>query len=247
MIEAKPNRVLDALFFFFMRRALRRRFAGVLARGLEHAAALQPGRAVLVCANHSNWWDGFVARLVGERIQRLTGKNQRYLMQDETHLRRYPFFGACGVFGIDQRRPSAGLRYSAKLLKEPHTQLWMFPQGTLLPVTAPLEIRDGAAFLARLAGTQVLPVAIRYEWLIESKPTILVDIGPPLSGCGCATADIRHAMQLLLEAPRRDLLRHATPGYEALLAPRMSINRVWDYLWHRLGGKPASEFRRTNA
>ena len=247
MIEASPNRVLDALFFWCMRRALRRRFAGVLARGLEHVRTLQPGRAVLVCANHSNWWDGFVARLVGQQIQELTGKNGRYLMQDETHLRRYPFFSACGVFGIDQKRPSAGLRYSAHLLKEAKTQLWIFPQGTLLPPNAPLEIRDGAAFLARLAGTQVLPLAIRYEWLIESKPTILIDIGPPLAGCSCNSHEIKAAMQAQLEAPRRDLLRHATPGYTAILPPRMSINRIWDYLWHRLRGKPDRDFRRTNA
>lgn len=247
VLEARPQPFLDSVFFWLMRRSMRRRFHAVLARGLEHLEQVQPGRSLLVCANHTNWWDGFVARLVGARIQQVTGKNGRYLMQEEANLRRYPFFRACGVFGIDLKKPSASLRYASKLLRSPSTQLWIFPQGALTHPAAPLEIRDGAAFLARLAGTQVLPLALRFEWFSESRPTILVDIGPPLTGATMTTQDLQHAMERQLRAPAQDMLRHSLEGYVPLLEPGISINRMWDYVLHRVQGKPAQTFQRSNS
>lgn len=246
MITARPQPIIDAIFYALMRVAMRRRFAGVLVRGEGHLQALEPGCSVLVCANHSNWWDGFTARLVGQLIQERAGKSGRYLMQEQQGLERYPFFRACGVFSVDKKRPSASLRYATGLLREARTQLWIFPQGALLPLAAPLELREGAAFLARMSGTQVLPLAIRYEWLAESKPTVLVEIAAPLDGHACTTPGLQAAMQKALDAPAQELLHHQTPGYTPLLRPRMSINRVFDYVVHRLRGRPAAEFRRGN-
>ncbi len=70
---------------------------------------------MLICANHSSWWDGYVIALV-ERLLNVDG----YLMVEEAQLSRYFFFTWIGCFSVDHHNPRAALqslKYAATLLK----------------------------------------------------------------------------------------------------------------------------------
>ncbi len=60
---------------------------------------------MLICANHSSWWDGYVIALV-ERLLNVDG----YLMVEEAQLSRYFFFIWIGCFSVDRHNPRAALQ-----------------------------------------------------------------------------------------------------------------------------------------
>ncbi|HEY0789662.1 MAG TPA: hypothetical protein VGD78_01240, partial [Chthoniobacterales bacterium] len=64
--------------------ALRRRFRAVYLIGAIPERSQVRKLALIGCANHTNWWDGFV---VGTLTERFLGK-EFYVAQEEKHLRR---------------------------------------------------------------------------------------------------------------------------------------------------------------
>lgn len=232
MIPARPSRVLDALFYPYLRRKLRQRFQNVYLRGAGRLAALPADRPVIAYANHTNWWDLLLLyRLTREIPKRCYG------MMEEKHLRKYPFFRAIGGFGVDLERPDpAALRYALRLLDDPRALLWIFPQGRLATPYEPLEIRPGLPFLCRRAPRAViLPVAFRYEFFRDDLPVALIEIGAPLESPDAETlrAAGQAAADRLAEAARaRDLA-----GFAPLLPPRLSINKKWEWACRAATGR----------
>jgi chlorobactene lauroyltransferase len=241
MIAARKN----APGNFFARRllswTLRRRFHNVYVAGGEHLRGLDRHCPVVGCVNHSNWWDGFVLYVLSHRLL----PHEIYLAMEEENLRRYPFFTRMGVFGVDlsgAARAVGGLRYAMRLLRRPTEGgrpplVWMFVQGRLLPAGAPIDVRGGALWLARRAGAQVLPLVLRYEWLSESRPSIFVHAGPPLPA-GASSAELAETLSRLFLSIPTAAGAPEFNSYEPLYAPRLSINKRWDYLWHRLRRSP---------
>ena len=89
------------------------------------APAAQP---ILFVANHTNWWDGFIAYLVATRM----GLHVHVLME-AVNLDRYWMFKLVGALPV--RRNSAPAAYAdlaqaARHLRRPVTGMWIFPQGT---------------------------------------------------------------------------------------------------------------------
>ena len=239
MIPARKNRAFDFLIQKWVARTLRRRFHGVFIAGGEHLRALDGSLPVVGCANHTNWWDGFVLYVLSHR--RLP--HDIYLAMEERNLRRYRFFTRIGVFGVDLSAGSrnvAALRYALKLLRAgggPRAALvWMFVQGELVSERRPVEARPGAAFLASHGEAKLLPVALRYAWLSESRPSVLVRVGRPLAG-GAASGEVAARLNDLLAETDRTLDPPRLAGYERLFEPGMSVNKRWDYLRHVFGGR----------
>ncbi len=232
MIAARKN----APFNFFVRRwlgrMLKRRFHGVYVFGVENLRLIDPERAVVGCANHSNWWDGFVLYVLSWRLL----PHDIYLAMEEENLRRYRFFTWLGVFGLDltsQASALAGVRYAMRMLR-PGRLIWMFVQGRLQAAGTPVVVKPGALLLARRTQSQLLPVVLRFEWLSESRPSILIGIGAPLDPASSAdklAAAINRLYAQLGEKLDPPDFREA----EALFPPRMSVNKRWDYFLHRLG------------
>ncbi len=136
---------------------------------------------MIICANHSSWWDGYIAALV-ERHLKLDG----YLMMEEAQLRRYFFFSWIGCFSVDRQNARSAIksvRYAARLLKGgPRRMVWLFPQGEIAPNDRrPLEFFSGAAHLVRLSAPVLLyPLASRIEYLAEQRPDLYISLGEPL-------------------------------------------------------------------
>lgn len=218
--------------------SLRRMFGGIYV--YIHPATLRlrsPVESpVIFCLTHSGWWDGHIAYMLNQKIF----KHDGYLMMEEVHLARYAFFTWVGVFGIDRhdaRKAIASIEYITGLLKEtPNSTLWMFPQGTMThPEVRPLDVFGGAANIARRVGRcAVVPVALRYDFLMEQRPDAFARLGPPIFlgeervSSRELTVRISQAMTQTADELRGDVLSRDTSSYRRLIAGKGSINRVWD-------------------
>lgn len=240
MTPARKSALADAVLGRLITRGMRKTFHTFQAGGLEHLAALEPARPVVGCCNHTNWWDGFALYAFSHR--RLA-QRAFHLAMEEKNLRRYFFFTWLGVFGVDLESKAgavAGLRYGARLLQERADRIaWIFVQGALTPPAVPIVAKPGASFFARQAKAQLLPAVLRYEWLQESRPSIFLNLGAPLEANAGPEA-VAAALNALLAVPV------AGQAFEAVIPPRMSLNKRWDLLVHRLRGRSAGEFEREN-
>ncbi len=248
MIPAKKNRAFDRLAARWIGRALRRRFHAAYLAGGEHLRGLPTGAAVVGCVNHTNWWDGFVLHALSYRHL----PHEIYLAMEQENLRRYRFFTWMGVFGVDLRpgaRNVAALRFATGLLRRPaanHPALvWMFVQGKIVPERRPVEALPGAGFLARRGCAVLLPVALRYGWLSESRPSVFIRVGAPMAADTTPKA-IADTLNGLLARTDQTLDPPDLAGYEPMFGTGMSLNRRWDYVRHLLGGGRREIFDKSN-
>jgi 1-acyl-sn-glycerol-3-phosphate acyltransferase len=237
MIAARKHALFNLVLRPFLSWTLRRRFHNVYVKGGEHLRSLEPGSPVVGCANHSNWWDGFVLYVLSYRLL----PHEIYLAMEEANLKRYPFFTWMGVFGVGLTGPRSalsGLRYAARLLlirseSEAAPLVWIFVQGRLLAAGTQIEAKPGALWLAQKTGAQILPLIMRYEWLSESRSSIFVNIDRPLPAA-TSTSELDGCMNRLYSDVPTSAGTLEMSDYQPLFARGMSINKWWDYLLHLL-------------
>lgn len=181
MIPADKSELVGAWLAWDAERRVRRSFAAVRVRGLAQLRAELERAPLLVVSNHTSWWDPLLLQLLCVRVLRADA----YAVMDAKNLRRLPFFAKVGAFGVDLDDPADGaraVRYGAKLLDRPGRLVWVFPQGRETPTDAPLELRGGAAAMARVAKrARVVPAALRYEVAGDARPHAWVSFGRALS------------------------------------------------------------------
>jgi 1-acyl-sn-glycerol-3-phosphate acyltransferase len=181
MIPARKSEGFVRFFSADAERRIKRSFDAVRVRGLAGIRAALARGPTLVVSNHTAWWDPLVALFVGVR---LLGADA-YALMDARNLERLPFFGNAGAIGVNLGDPADGarvIRYAAKLLAGTNRLLWVFAQGSEVPITVrPLGFRPGSGEIARLAGATVIPAALRYEMGSTPKPALWVSLGDPLA------------------------------------------------------------------
>jgi 1-acyl-sn-glycerol-3-phosphate acyltransferase len=202
----------------YLRWKLRGAFRGLWVRGTLPAAE----QGLVVYANHSNWWDGFVAAALGQ-----AAGWDGYCLVEEKNLRRYRFLTRLRAFSIHPGRASsalASLRYARRLLERPRAAVFVFPEGELRPFgRLPLKLAGGVEVLARAAQVPCLPVAIRYAFFEDEKPDVLLEVGPAHPAAAPEVLAER-----LGEAVAR-LARASSPeGFQQLLAGRSGVAQRWD-------------------
>lgn len=245
MIPAKKSRWADATIGWVIARAVRRRFRAVYVTGLENLTQLDPAQPVVGCSNHTNWWDGFVLHAFTPRC---LPDRAFHLAMEERNLARYFFFPWLGVFGVGLEGAAdaiAGLRYAVRLLRgHPDRLAWIFVQGKLSSPREPIVAKPGAAFIARHASAQILPVILRFEWLIESKATVFLSIAEALPA-GTEPEAIAARMNALNAELGARIDATAQEGFKTVFPPRLSLNKRWDYFLHVVTGRQA-KFEREN-
>ncbi len=184
IIKANKNQAGGAAVEWLITSSLRRAFSQVHLKMRPSPDAPLPhariDRPVIFYANHSSWWDGYIAYMVVKRTLGLDG----YLMMDVRQLRKYFFFTWVGTFSVDRFNPRsaiASINYAVETLEAaPGRTLWIFPQGEIQANSRrPLDFYNGAAQVARkLKDAYLYPVALRYEFLTNQFPDIFISIGP---------------------------------------------------------------------
>ena len=214
---------------------------GYLALATSGDQALRTDRPIIFVANHTNWWDGFLACIVGRALG-----TTFYVLMESRHLTRYRFFLRVGALPLD--RASAPRAYAdldrARGVLGPGAGLWVFPQGARRPAAMrPSELEAGAAHLALTAPgpVQICPVAFRYGYLGEHLPEAFVWVGEPWGvapGSGERRAltneiggRISSALDRLDDARDGERLEE----FELVVRGSLSLNKRLDRLRHRLG------------
>ena len=250
---APPTRFAAQGFARYLRGLFQQQFAAVYLGPARLASTAAPVGPILFVANHTNWWDGFLAYLVGARL----GLHFHILME-AVNLDRYWMFKFIGA--LPMRRNSAPAAYAdlaaaGRHLRRPLTGLWVFPQGRRSSPDAPIrETERGAAHLALALGHPVTiwPVAFRYRYLGEQLPEAFAWLGEPWVVGGAATSGAvggsamkRSRCALALEIERRlqttvdqldqRLALESVGEFDILIPGRLSINKRLDRVRHALG------------
>ncbi|HMY20759.1 MAG TPA: lysophospholipid acyltransferase family protein [Polyangium sp.] len=178
MIRARRVNWFNAWFSGHARSRIRTTFGEVRVHGLERAQAHAREAPLIVVSNHTSWWDPLVALHVSTHLLEKAG----HAMMDAKNLRRLPFFGLVGGFGVELGNAQDGaavIEYAAKLLEVPNNLVWIFPQGAERPIhERPLGFRRGSGEIARLAPqARVLPLGLWYEFGGVEKPTLWLSFG----------------------------------------------------------------------
>jgi 1-acyl-sn-glycerol-3-phosphate acyltransferase len=244
MIEARKHAVFDALFAWHARARIAGSFTALRVRGAVEAQAAAAAAPLLVVSNHTAWWDALVALV----LTRWAFAADGYALMDQENLRRLPFFGKVGAFGVNLADPRDGaraLRYARGLLDRPGRLVWIFPQGRERPITErPLAFRPGSAAVARLArGARVIPVGIRYELGAEERASIWVSIGAARDPAAGQEAELelqRAGVEAELDGIDAALRAGDAVGFPALVAGRSQrLSALSTWALARLTGGPA--------
>ena len=245
MIPARKFPLGKRLVWRLIDNSLRKYFDRVYFRTRgEYTDEQRSALPMIICANHSSWWDGYVVALV-ERLLGVDG----YLMVEETQLRRYFFFTWIGCFSVDRQNTRSALRslqYAARLLKErPGRMVCLFPQGEIFPNDRrPLVFYNGTTYLARMTNPVLFyPLAIRIEYLAEQRPALFISLGEPLlvsteetqephflKSC---TRRLQEALTAELDQLRGDVLAGDYADFKVVMQGKSSTNRIFDTLLFR--------------
>jgi hypothetical protein len=178
MIPAKKHIAFSRWFAAHARTRIGRTFGRVLVSGLPELRASCNDGPVLLVANHTAWWDPLVALW----LSALVLDADAYAMMDAKNLRKLPFFGLVGAFGVDLSHSSDGaqaIRYAARLLDRKKRIVWIYPEGKESSPFAPLELRQGAAVVERVARrAHVGAVSVRYVFSGREQPDLWIAISP---------------------------------------------------------------------
>jgi len=195
--------------------AFERAFAP-LRRALLHGPLLAgaqetppAGTPLLLVANHSSWWDGFILRDVQRRFR---PRSRLFTLMTTRELRRHPYLRWMGCVGMEPGNAASVLRAFRRLRDEARHDrdavFAVFPQGSIWPATRrPLGFERGVSVLASLlAPVTVVPVGIQLEALNRAAPTAFVSIGPAILAEGAlAPATLERAVEAEIDAVRHFL------------------------------------------
>jgi 1-acyl-sn-glycerol-3-phosphate acyltransferase len=209
-----------------------------------------PGRwhqePLLLVANHTNWWDGFLAH----QVTRALGLHFQILM-DAKGVAAYPVFKRFGAVPV-RRGSAAGsvadLHAVGQNLR-PGVAVWIFPQGERRPQGARVAgCEHGAAHLALARErVRIVPVAIRYPFLSEQLPEGFLLLGGswvagraegPAGGREARqalTAEIERRLNEVVAALDARLAAEAVGEFRTLVQGRLSINKRMDRVRHATG------------
>jgi 1-acyl-sn-glycerol-3-phosphate acyltransferase len=207
-----------------LHRPLRRAVYGMIARDVRRAFArvdlvgevpdIDPGRSVVLYANHHSFHDGYLAWLLVERVL------GRRIVTWMAEWDRFPFFAAAGALPFppdDPQRRAATLRATVRRLRTPDFGFLYFPEGRMHPAPEGLAPFDDAltARLGRLLSDAVwMPLGLAFAFDRAPRPDARLALGPPHDG---ASGDLRARLEATLEVardysqPTRPLIDAPTP------------------------------------
>jgi len=237
MIKTQKNSLIGAIFSIYHKRLLGKHFYGTNISGEENLSKINVIIPTLLYANHSNWWDGFIAYQLSTK----RWKADDYLMMDIEQMRKYSFFKYVGVFSVDRNDPKEAMEsinYIVGLLKDTKRFLWIFPQGLMQPQDfRPIKFYSGITKIAeKLGKINLVPVAIRYEFLMEQRPEVFIKIGEPdiINGNITDTKEYTNYLQQKLVSEldylKQAVINQKSDEFKTIFKGKSSRNRTIDKL-----------------
>jgi chlorobactene lauroyltransferase len=236
MITAHKIHAFSRVFSFYSTALLKNNFARIMIGGESSIPSPAAHAPTIFFANHSSWWDAILPFYLS------VGRwgHDSYAMMDELQLKKYFFFRWVGTFSVDRAHPRESVRsidYAAHLLRGTSRSLWIYPQGELLPNdTRPLAFFRGVEHIARRIGTvNLVPIAFRYEFLQEQRPTIFIRIGEPVcygtgdfSPPGSLTRILAMRLTAEVDTLRSSVIAGKTGDYFSALQGRRSMSALFE-------------------
>jgi chlorobactene lauroyltransferase len=238
MIPAKKNKIIARLFSFYHNKLIKKHFYGIHLAGAENYRKIDPALPTVLYANHSNWWDGFISYFLTTKYFRADD----YLMMDIRQMRKYRFFKYIGVFSVDRTNPREGvesINYACELLKSSTRHLWIYPQGIMQPQDKrPLVFYSGISHIAeKLENVNLVPVCLRYEFMLEQRPEVFIKIGEPDIISGSVEKDLTENLQnkftKLLDGLRGEVTGGNTEGFTTIFTGISSRNKTVDKFYDK--------------
>jgi 1-acyl-sn-glycerol-3-phosphate acyltransferase len=234
MIRADKKPLREKVISRMIFRGLRRSFNAIRVRGAETMEGLDRSLPIIIYGNHSSWWDGFVEYYISYGLYGL----DQYLMMEEKQMSRYRFFRWLGAFSVNRdsaREAAVSLRYAISLFDRPGRILCIFPQGVMRPNDSrPLAFSPGLGRIAAgLGKAQLVPMALRYEFLREQRPDILVRLGPVrvaenVVDHRALTRECEETLTGFLDQLRDEVAREDLAPYRIVLTGKASTNVAYD-------------------
>ena len=154
----------------------------VKVEGIEHVMANRPQ---IIASNHQSWFDVWA-------LAATIPKKNRFIAKQE--LRKVPLFGlaweSSGHISIDRKDRSKAIRAldaAAELMRDDHSAVVIFPEGTRSPTGELLPFKKGAFMMALRTGIEIVPAAVLGSRAVQKKGdwrvrpgTIIVRFGPPI-------------------------------------------------------------------
>jgi 1-acyl-sn-glycerol-3-phosphate acyltransferase len=238
MISARKNKLINSVFTIYHKRLLKKHFHQIYLADEENFRKINRDYPAIFYANHSNWWDGFIAYLLSS----IRWKADDYIMMDLEQMKKYPFFKYLGAFSVNRDTPADAFKsidYAVKLLKNTKRFLWIFPQGLMQPQDIrPIKFFSGAAKIAEmLNNANLIPVAIRYEFLLEQRPEVFIKIGEPditdnILNTRSYTEYLGNKLLNVLDGLKNDVISQELGQYKVIFKGNESRNKTIDKLFH---------------
>jgi len=211
-------------------------FNSIRVKNVENYELRNPEKGNIFYGLHSCWWDGMVSYYLCKKI---LGTNIRMMIEQ---LHQFPVLAKIGAFSVDKKSTSSvikALNYSVDIVKDPKTSLWLFPQGIVKPPEhRPVKFNSGISYLCRqVDGVNLFPVAVKYSFLRENKPEILIEIGSPIIVNNDNfnreefTEFLEHDMTELADKQRLEISKGNLDGYKTFYQSKIGLfKRIEKYL-----------------
>ncbi len=241
--------LLTDWFFRYTRSYLRRSFHAIRLLGEPPAFAENERTPLVVCMNHSSWWD----LLVSFFLERELFGWDCYGVMDARQLQRYRIFAHMGMLGVD-RTSLAGAREflhdCEMMLKGRRRALWLTPQGAMVSnYHRPIAFQPGIGHLAaRLETFFIVEISLHYEFWDERLPEAFISISTPrLLRISPSSFDPRvfvrdaeQRMQAQLDALLTCVRRRDPACFRTLLSGRSGASPTYD-LFREIGARLRGE------
>jgi hypothetical protein len=204
------------LFELGFRPWFRRQVAGIHVAGASSARITQddigPLPLILV-ANHTSWFDGFLLREVHRRVN---PRSRLLSLMLQRELDANPILRWIGGCGFDPERPLTLRRALASInaQRKAGVTLSFFPQGRIYPSTRrPLGFARGIEGVLRiLSPAIVLPVGLHLEMGNQVRPSAWINLGEMVrvgdGSQGSTSQEIEGEIHALLDLTHNHLSEH---------------------------------------
>lgn len=169
MIYPANNKIIKRCFDAYIRFIVTRNFSKINFTNL----LTDKSKPVLLIANHSGVWDGFLMHYVNSQLL----KKKFHVMLLERTAKRFRLFKYAGAFSINKNSRDVvhSLNFAAQLLNAPENLVLIFPQGKLYSnFITKVEFEKGVMKVMEKArgNFQVIYSAMFIEYFSNKKPQV---------------------------------------------------------------------------